>query len=232
MSESVRIEPIPTVPGMGRALIHHDPESRNYPARGVLMRPGLERRDRTWRRGLPYDQGSTSSCVGQTGKGMLNTAPFSSQVAYHQRAKYDAFGFYLGAQDNDQWPGREPDYEGTSALGLCRYWQKQGLINEYRWCFGVDDVIDTLVQHGPVGIGVWWYSGMMSAPGGMLTVSGRAVGGHEVELHGVRVKEELVVGTNSWGRGWGDNGRFYMRFSDLDRLLREDGDAFTVTSLK
>lgn len=217
---------------MGRSIITHDPASRHYPAMGILAQPGIPRRDRTWRRGQPYDQGQTSSCVGQTMKGILNTAPLSSQVPWKQRTALDAIDIYRDAQDYDQWEGKEPDYYGTSALGACKYLQKTDVISEYRWCFGADDVIDTLCQHGPVGIGVMWYEGMRATDAdGLIHSTGAQVGGHEVELHGVRVGEKTVVGTNSWGAGWGVGGRFKLTWEDLGRLLDEDGDAVTITRL-
>lgn len=226
------VEEIPTTPQMGRSIIEHDPQSFDYPARGFLMKPGLARRDKTWRRGRAYDQGSTSSCVGQTVKGVLNTSPLSAEVPYRTRAAYDAYSFYRNGQDYDEWPGEEPDYFGTSANGVCKYLKKTGVISEYRWCFGLDDVIDTLVQHGPVAIGVWWYERMMTTDAdGFIKPSGRQIGGHEVELHGVKIDDEYVIGTNSWGLGWGVRGRFNLRWTDLDSLLRDQGDAVTITRL-
>lgn len=221
-----RLEQIPTQPGMGRSLIHHDERSKNYRAVSLLSST-QKPRDRVWRRGQAYDQGITSTCVAQTGKGILNTLPLSSKVDYDIRSEYSINEFYEGAQLNDEWPGEA--YDGTSALGLCRYLTNQGYITEYRWCFGLQDVLLTLSHIGPVALGVWWYSGMFAPnPEGYIRPTGVREGGHEVELIGVDVSERAVIGMNSWGSGWGDRGRFKMTHSDLERLLNEQGDAVVI----
>lgn len=218
---------IPTQPGMGRSIIHHDERSKNFRAVSLLSAPERKPRDRTWRRGLPYDQGYTSTCVAQTGKGILNTQPLSRNVDYDVRSEYSIDEFYAGAQQNDEWPGEA--YDGTSGLGLCKWLKQQGLIKEYRWCFGVDDVVATVSNLGPVGLGVWWYTGMFDPdPAGYIRPTGAQEGGHEVELIGVDVSERCVIGMNSWGYEWGDRGRFKLTFDDLEFLLNEQGDAFTI----
>lgn len=40
--------------------------------------------------------------------------------------------------------------------------QALGFVPEYRWAFGVDDVLATLAHHGPVVLGLNWYAGMAS----------------------------------------------------------------------
>lgn len=231
--DDIRLEQIPTVPIMGRSIIAHDPMSLNFPAAGFLMTPGLPRIHKTWRRGPAYDQGRTSSCVGQTFRGILNTTPNTALVGLAIRAKYSGLSFYSGGQQFDEWPGVEPQYYGTSALGVCKYLLWADIIKEYRWCFGADEVIDTLCQHGPVAIGVRWSEQMMRTDAdGYLTPGGRLVGGHEVELHGVEKDKKYVVGTNSWGTEWGiSSGRFKMRWDVLDQLLSDDGDAVTVVEV-
>jgi hypothetical protein len=217
---------IPSPPTMGRSIIDHDPRNRNYPAR-ALFAAGLPRKHRTWRRGNAYDQGPTSSCVGQTFKGVLNSQLLSANVAWRIRSKLDAINIYRGGQQFDEWPG--DNYDGTSARGACRYLQSKGLISEYRWCFGLDDVLDTLSHHGPVAIGIAWHSGMWNTDYfGFLHPTGSVVGGHEVELHGINVQLKYVIGTNSWGTGWGINGRFKISWPDLNTLLQDDGDAVTI----
>jgi Papain family cysteine protease len=232
MSEprETRVEKITTVPGMGRALIEHDPESRNYPVMGALVRQGVTRRNKTWRRShSAYDQGQTSSCVGQTFRGVLNTSPLTAQIPLATRRLYPAMKIYENAQKLDQWPGEEPTYYGTSALGALRYLFNEGVIKEYRWCFGLNDVLDTLSAYGPVGIGVWWHDAMMGTDSrGFIKPVGQKIGGHEVELHGINIDSRYVIGTNSWGTDWGVNGRFKLSWDNLDLLLQDDGDAATV----
>ncbi len=222
----MRIEEIPTNERMGRGLIRHDPRSKDYPARR-LIDPAVERRSRTWRRGEAYDQGQTSTCVSQTGKGLLNTDPFSDPVPYDIRSEYAIRWLQKGAKGFDEWEGRR--YQGTSGLGLCEFLKDRGVIAGYLWCFTVDDIIDTLVQWGPVGLGAMWRTGMQDTDAeGILTVSGDTWGGHQTELFGWDDSRELVIGMNSWGEGWGDRGRFLLSPEDLGLLMADSGDAFTL----
>lgn len=221
-----RLIRIPTQLNMGRAFVHHDDRSKNFRAVHGLM-PQTPR-DRIWRRGQAYDQGYTFQCVAYTGKGILNSLPASSSVDYDTRRGYSTDEFYDGARENDEWPGS--DYDGTSGLGLCRWLKANGYINEYRWCFGLNDVLLALSHVGPVGLGVWWYTSMFyPEKGGWLKVSGQQEGGHEVELIGLDLSERCVIGMNSWSAQWGDRGRFKLRFEDLDHLLNQQGDAFVIT---
>lgn len=218
---------IPTQPGMGRSLIEHDEKSKLFRAVSLLKSEDMPLKTKTWRRGGPYDQGQTSTCVAQTGKGLLNTTPFSTKVDYDIRSKYSAEELYDGAQQMDEWPGES--YDGTSALGLCKYLQSRMMISEYRWCFGLQDVLQTLSHIGPVGVGVWWTSDMFRPNSeGFITPTGADEGGHEVELIGINTSEKSVVGMNSWGPNWGMKGRFKMRWSDLEILLNRDGDAVVL----
>lgn len=211
--------------GLGR-VPHFDERSRNYPARALLP-DAAPLVTKTWRRGHAYDQGQTPQCVAYTGKGILNTAPASAAVPYRTRIRYSTDDLYAGAQREDQWPGE--DYDGTSALGLGKYLLGQGLVSEYRWCFGLDEVLTTLSHVGPVGIGVGWRSNMWDTDAdGFLNVSGDDVGGHEVELVGVNVEDRYVVGTNSWGTTWGVGGRLLLTWEALGKLLDADGDAVVL----
>lgn len=225
-----RLIHIPTQPGMGRSLIQHDERSKNF--RSVdLLRGAVSTtkpRDRAWRRGAAYDQGLTTTCVPQTGKGIVNTLPLSSKVDYDIRREYSIDEWYTGAQENDEWPGEA--YDGTSGLGLCKYLLKKAIIKEHRWCFGLNDVLLTLSHIGPVGLGVWWYTDMFYPNDeGIITPTGSREGGHEVELVGLDISDKVVIGMNSWGGDWGPiKGRFKLRYDDLDQLLNEQGDAFVI----
>lgn len=216
-------------PRMGRTIVTHDPRSRSYPA-AALLSAGAPRKTRTWRRPAAYDQGQTSTCVGQTFRGLLNTLPTTKTLSTGVRAAYDANAIYRGAQDHDQWPGPPPAYDGTSALGAGEYLRSVGLITGYHWCFSLDDALDVLSQHGAVGIGVNWRSDMWNTDAsGFVHPTGAVVGGHEVELHGIDVPGKYVIGTNSWGTSWGLAGRFKLTWDDLGTLLADGGDAVTLT---
>lgn len=214
--------------GFGRSLVNHDPRSRAFPARALA---GDVVRQKSWGRVGIYDQGSAPHCVAYAGKGAFNTATLRARFPYRRRSAFDTSTWYSGAQSNDEWPGEA--YDGTSALGLCRYLQGQGLVSEYRWAFGLQDVLLTLSHVGPVLLGVYWKSGMLNTDGdGFIHAAGSDVGGHEVELVGVRpstgTRQGHVIGANSWGKAWGAKGRFKLSFDDLGTLLDQDGDAVVV----
>lgn len=207
--------------GLGR-IPEFDERSRGFAA--VSRLNVTIPQTKTWRRGQAYDQGRLPQCVAYAGKGLLNTAPLSAYTPYDIRTAYSTQAIYDGAQRLDQWPGE--DYDGTSGLGLGKYLVELGVIREYQWCFGVDDVLLNLSYNGPVAIGVNWYTGMFDPDGfGYITPTGQVEGGHEVELIGVDTARRRVVGMNSWGRDWGLDGRFFMRYEVLGQLLHEGGDA-------
>lgn len=219
--------------GLGR-LVEFDERSRQYPARFELD-PSLPLESKTWRRPGALDQGQTPECVGFSLYGALQSQPLTSLYSLEQRTEWSPLAIYRHAQKRDQWPGE--DYEGTSVLGGARALRKHGIISEFQWCFGLSDVLNTLSQTGPVVIGITWLNSMFDQPNTgpgytpdpMLVdwASGQA-GGHAIELHGIDVEEGLVIGTNSWGLYWGDEGRFYLRWEDLEDLLNADGEALTL----
>lgn len=219
-------DPVPGK-GLGRTIIQHDPRSRAF-----SVRPLLEeyRRSRIWWRRGVFDQGSTSTCVGQSVMGLVNTTPFRVGQA-KQQLLYSPYDLYKAAQQLDPWPGAEPSYYGTSTLAGFAAAKDAGLITEYRWCFGLADVVDTLSSLGPVVIGVNWYSSFdRTGYDGRLRITPGATvrGGHAVELVSVNFAEKTVRGVNSWGKTWGAGGRFELDFATLDRLLGEDGEAATA----
>jgi C1A family cysteine protease len=114
----------------------------------------------------------------------------------------------------------------------------QGLnkIRYYAWAFGLNDVLQTLMRKGPVILGINWYDSMYETSlDGLVTVGGPLVGGHCIMVNGYIPNHpsfgECVLWTNSWGREYGVNGRGYVKVSDLDRLLKEDGEACIPTDM-
>lgn len=141
--------------------------------------------------------------------------------------------FYNRCQKRDRWDGEA--YAGTSVRAGAKILKDMGLISEYRWTWNLDTLVDTLLHVGPVVAGTRWYKDMFYPDdNGVISVGGRQVGGHAYVLNGVSQEKEMIRGKNSWGRGWGDKGRFLISFSDMRRLINENGEIClaTETSLK
>ncbi len=192
-----------------------DPRNRDYPIR-TLLGPKPPR-SYTWSCGTWLDQGSEGACVGHA---WAHEAAARPVVRPADSAL--AFGLYRRAQQLDPWPGE--DYSGTSVLAGAKAAREKGLLTEFRWAFGLDDLLSAVSRHGPVVLGVNWYEGMFDTTNGFLSVSGRLAGGHAILATGVRLRDESVLLHNSWGQGWGVNGKARIRFADLQTLLSQDGD--------
>lgn len=64
-------------------------------------------------------------------------------------------------------------------------------------------------------------------PTGRIAVVERSgiAGGHEYEVEEIDVPNGRVWLTNSWGSGWGIEGRAWMDFLTFGALLKQGGDA-------
>lgn len=209
-----------------------DERSKQFPMRALLP-TRVERVAKIWdtpRPPLPTDQGREGACCGHGWSAELACDPVRYPVS-------DAFAyaFYLDCRKVDQAEGRYWD-EGASVLAGAKVAKQRGLISSYRWAFGIEDCIDVLCSSGPVVLGIPWWSSMYGTqPGGMLEVSGEVVGGHCILAIGYLPEYRpipngpnvgpVVVLSNSWGPTWGINGIGYMKVADLDRLLRDNGEA-------
>jgi Papain family cysteine protease len=210
-----------------------DEKSRAYPIR-TLITSSVRRRNKLWRVGPILDQGSEGACVGF---GWAADAFATPTTVNLQRVKAQvprdvtefAQHIYRTAKTVDEWEG--VDYDGTSVLAGAKAMQQFGLLKEYRWAFGINDVVDAVLSKGPAVLGIYWHDDMYEAPNGVLTPSGPIVGGHCLTAVGYTLKsrkldgEDGVILQNSWGNGWGINGLAEIRVSDLANLLDNDGEA-------
>jgi hypothetical protein len=150
---------------------------------------------------------------------------------------YDyAMARYRRNQEEDRLMGYAFD-EGATILGTMTAAKKDGLITEYRWCLGIDDVVDTVCSVGPVVLGIDWSSSMYSTrPGGLVTVSGSWVGGHCLTILGYDVHPQwgpCCLWLNSWGMDYGvaeprlnaPGGIGWVPLQTLNYLLRRQGEA-------
>lgn len=212
--------PIPD-PRLGRRP-QPDEQNKNFPIRAMLPRIAYqEPRSKLWACNKVLDQGQEGSCVGHGFAHELIAKPYPIKSINHPRAVQ----IYKKAQTLDEWPGE--NYSGTSVLAGAKATQAlfPGTIESYRWGFDINDAVATLGYHGPIVIGVNWYSGMFS-PGvdGFIHVTGSIQGGHCLLLKGVDVQKNYFILHNSWGETWGKKGTAYISFDDFNRLINEGGD--------
>ncbi len=214
-----------------------DERSRDFPVRAAIPTiPVLK--NKLWRTGPILDQGREGACVGfgWTAEALSTPIPVNlSRMKIKVATEPNSFArtIYQRAKTIDEWAGE--NYEGTSVLAGAKVLKELNLIKEYRWAFSINDVIDSVITKGPVVLGIYWYSGMYSAPNGVLNVSGSIVGGHCITVVGYRLGKytktgvDSVILQNSWGNDWGINGLAEMKVTQLDMLLRNDGEACVPT---
>jgi hypothetical protein len=198
----------------------YDQRSLNYPIADRLGTEAIQ--SNVWTI-LPkkLDQGSNGACVGFG----FSNAMICKPGKFLREVDNDfAHGIYQDAKRNDEWEGE--DYDGTSVLAGAKVLKERGLIEEYRWAFGVDEVLSTLANVGPVVLGLNWYEGMFYPDeSGYIRPTGDWAGGHCIVARGLSMKRERVMLKNSWGWGWGRWGGCFLTFDDLDKLLHDQGEA-------
>lgn len=203
-----------------------DDESRKFPITFNLK--SKKPRSYTWRCTEWYDQGVEGACVAFALGHELNARP--AEIKNIPR-KWLIENVYWDAQKIDPWeggayPNANPFYEGTSVLAGVKTLYKRRLFKEYRWAFGLEDLILGLGYNGPAVLGVHWYNGMFNTnEKGFISPTGNFSGGHAILARAVNVKEQTITLRNSWGKSWGVDGDCYITFDDMNKLLKDNGEA-------
>jgi hypothetical protein len=221
-------------PGRERRLgrhVHFDSRSKAH--RVVLEAASASLVSKTWERKLgALNQGDLGSCTAQGCIGVLATMP-NLHDGVGDGAKFDqdlARKIYKVAtlidDERGSWP---PTDTGSSVLCAMKAARALDLISGFKWCLSTDDVLQTLSHHGPVEVGFTWTAGFDEPDAlGRVSIKGKNEGGHAFQLIGIDVENERVIAVNSWGPGFGIKGRFSFSWSDLRKLMKDDGEAVFV----
>jgi hypothetical protein len=199
--------------------VHFDERSRAFPIRQLI--PAIAKpRGYSWACDVNLDQGQDGACVGFS----VSQEAAARPVVVPGITNDVAVEIYHRARVLDDFPGE--DYEGSSVLGGIKAGRERGWYPEFRWAFGLDDLVLAIGYKGPAVLGINWYTGMFDPDtSGFLHVTGVIEGGHAILANRVNVQKRYVTLHNSWGLTWGLNGEAKITYEDLDRLLHEQGEA-------
>lgn len=202
--------------------VEHDPRSHDYPARRAT-----QSRTVLWPHRAPIlDQHDLGACTGNALAQVLNTSAFAkSRGGRGFLTEDDARRLYSVATTLDdqhgQWP---PTDSGSSGLAVAKAGVELGYLTSYTHAFGFQHFAEAIVLQ-PVIVGTTWLDGMFSPDSrGYLHPTGNAAGGHEYAILGFNQRGRYVTILNSWGPGWGRNGRARITFDDFAALLADQGD--------
>lgn len=238
----------PSDPRLGR-IPQQDLRSLNFL---VTARPEVAEakkpRSYSWSIGVVLDQGREGACVGF---GYTHDLAARPQVVKGISDRY-AFGLYYDVQRADDWPGgaypgATPRYDGTSVLTGAKVVTEKGFYSGYDWALNAQEVAQGIGYTGPSILGLDWYDGMFAPDAdGFLRPTGNLAGGHCICAVAVRIAykpsflkwifrnrtwddvdmdRSYIVVHNSWGPSWGAQGNAKISLTDLDKLLKDGGEA-------
>lgn len=215
--------------GMGR-LYAEDDRDLLYPYSEIMPLTSTARTNRFWwSRGWWGNQGSDPHCVAFSWAHWISDGPRLTSIFRDKNPGIDTRLLYCEAQKRDPWPGDcdTPLYDGTTVRAGAKVLQEWGYIEEYRWATDASQVANAVLTQGPVVVGTMWYSGMFAPDRvtGLVYPTGGMTGGHAYLINGVDLDKGLFRLKNSWGTHWGKGGHAYIRLEDMDRLIRNFGEA-------
>jgi hypothetical protein len=163
------------------------------------------------------------------------TSPYFDTLTGITLTEQDAISVYSDATKIDSASGQYPPTDtGSDGISGAKIAVTRGWISGYQHAFTLNDALAALSTHGPVIVGTNWYSGMFNpTTDGELTINNgdSIAGGHEYILDEIDVPNQRVWMQNSWGTSWGVEGRAWMTWAMLQRLLSEQGDVTIFTPL-
>jgi hypothetical protein len=213
-----------------------DPRDMEFKLRASPVRAALVREERMWRTGAVLDQGPFPHCVGYAVYQFLISAPF---MARKGRVLPGPVDIYNGAQDNDEWFGN--NYEGTSGRGALKWLMKQGIVSNFRMAPDGPTMKNYILLESGLMVGTEWFMGMSNPKwlenkngtrSAWIEPTGAYEGGHETFWCGFSKKRDAYRVLNSWGPGYGENGRVWIDRQVAEHLVFGlNGDAYAAMEI-
>ena len=224
----------PTDPRLGRH-VWHDERSLLYQVQAEPM--GTLASVRHHLNIHTLDQGNVGSCTGNAGTLNLSgdtfwqfSAQFLSPNDSVANEQY-AVGLYSEATKIDSAVGSYPPTDtGSDGLSIAKVLQKRGLIGGYQHATSLQALLTALAKQ-PVIVGTEWRQNMFYPAGGKMDITGAVQGGHEYCLDQLDVENKRIWMHNSWADSWGEQGRAFFTYDQMDELLDAQGDCTVFSPL-
>jgi hypothetical protein len=210
--------------GLGR-IPKPDPRDQKFPVRHLLQaarRPAKLYQtwgDNRWR----GNQGGTPQCVGYGWAHYIEDDPILHGGPVHPIVSPQMI--YTNAQLLDGFPN---PHDGSSVRAGAQFLQSAGFVASYHWAFTLQDIIDAIMNIGPVVMGTDWYNDMFfpdAKRSNIIKIGGDFAGGHCYVLNSVNTYYKSFRLKNSWGSGWGNGGDAYISFDDMEKLMNDGAEA-------
>ena len=231
MNHQVRL---PEIKVAGKPLGRHvnwDPRSRRF----LVGQPSGALRTVLYQRTVPaFDQGDIGSCVGNATIGLCATEPLLSALPKGHAALDEVLAqkaYSLATTYDDITGTWRPDDTGSDGLSGAKAAKTLGFSSGYLHATNLQ-AMQNAMQTTSVMIGISWHEAMdRPASDGLVSIKGAVRGGHEVQAIGMDVDTKEFLCVNSLGPDWGFNGRFKIKFGDMDELLHDQGDCTQLLPL-
>ena len=100
--------------------------------------------------------------------------------------------------------------------------QQKNFFPQLLWTDNVLDLSMWILRKGPAIVAGPWFSDMSRIdPNGFARPTGTFEGHHCWLVYGVDDQWETFFAINSWGKEFGKDGKFLVKFSDMDKILAQ-----------
>jgi hypothetical protein len=211
---------------------HYDARNENYRIRDIVAQPAHPKSKYYYDNGWWGNQGNVGACTAFASTHYRDAGPV--RPSGKGKAPIDPLEMYAKIQEQDRLDGRNFS-EGATSLAMAKAMKNLGWITEYRWGYTIDELITAVSTKDCVVVGTNWYENMFTpinnkSGRAVVSIGGQVAGGHEYLITGIDMKAELLRIKNSWGRSWGNSGRAWISFSDMQQLIeKEEGDMCLAT---